>query len=1039
MSDMSLTFRVQAEAAQAQAELRKTAGEFQKFGAAAQAAMREAATGNTGMATGFEKLRGSIYPAFDAAKRYQAVQVELAGAVERGEATQAAANIALEQAKAQYNSTATAAERSAAATKAGAAATSAAAREAAELTARYTSLRASIDPAFAATQRLREAQQLSAIAVRTGITTQAEATATLDALAAKLGVAGGAAEKFGVAQTAASRGLRQNAMVTGNVAAQFNDIGVMLAAGQNPFQLAIQQGTQLSQVFTQIGGGVRGTLGALQAGFLSLLSPTTLLTVGLIAGGAALFQWATGADGAEGKTKSLKEAVTKLDTAISDFKTKSSVSLEDLKQKFGEVTPEVIRLNAAMVQLSGVAAIVAATEAMKALKSEAQATWFEWATTNIGLDAAKVKISEVLEVPLLLPDTPRQVQTAKGSALASSNTVNPVIQEFQDAVNAVAGAKGFDDQIAAVQQVEAVIIKAAGGIEKMTLNQMKLLAQVQATEAALRQIKAAQDDAATAGATSTAAAQGMLDKLLQEVALRQAIRTYGEDSAQVAALRLDAERKVHQAMVDSLQVSGDMKDQLNQAWEAARGISGTDSAAPLVLAADAARDLFGALGDAWGAAIGLQGSAPGSGWLASAIWQADTLAAKIWAAVIAWDAAQTTNPSVTRLPGGVDGLAAGDISLSQGHVTRRIPIAVSAGSSGTGGGTGGGGAASDSVSGLSAAAKKAMDDLDLALATINEKVQAGLMSTAEAVDAVASAKDKTNNDLAALIAQIDRLGPAGKAAAAELRLHLTGATDDLGRAVTDLSKSLSDGFAAPFKDFIKGTIDGATAFEKFGDTIIDKMLDIAAQQATTNFLEPLFGKILGGGSGIGDWLMGAFGGGGNILKLAGGGPVSEPGTPTSDSIPALLSDGEYVVNAPAANLNRPLLDALNAGKAPSALRRKMPAFVPPLEADIRDMEARRNPPQTRSESGSTTVARDRQGWDGPSAPRSSAAPQVNVKIEGVRADQTATVHQSGDGMNQMITIILDAVDAGMGADIRAGRGNVGPALADTYGLRRTPR
>jgi chromosome segregation ATPase len=34
----------------------------------------------------------------------------------------------------------------------------------------------------------------------------------------------------------------------GNLTSQFNDIGVMLAAGQNPLQLAIQQGTQIGQV-----------------------------------------------------------------------------------------------------------------------------------------------------------------------------------------------------------------------------------------------------------------------------------------------------------------------------------------------------------------------------------------------------------------------------------------------------------------------------------------------------------------------------------------------------------------------------------------------------------------------------------------------------------------------------------------------------------------------------------------------------------------------------------------------------------------------
>ncbi|MGW2662801.1 hypothetical protein ACWCW7_17695 [Nocardia tengchongensis] len=48
-----------------------------------------------------------------------------------------------------------------------------------------------------------------------------------------------------------------------------------------------------------------------------------------------------------------------------------------------------------------------------------------------------------------------------------------------------------------------------------------------------------------------------------------------------------------------------------------------------------------------------------------------------------------------------------------------------------------------------------------------------------------------------------------------------------------------------------------------------------------------------------------------------GGLVTGPGTATSDAIPAWLSDGEFVVNAAAADRNMPLLEALNAGRVHS--------------------------------------------------------------------------------------------------------------------------
>lgn len=49
----------------------------------------------------------------------------------------------------------------------------------------------------------------------------------------------------------------------------------------------------------------------------------------------------------------------------------------------------------------------------------------------------------------------------------------------------------------------------------------------------------------------------------------------------------------------------------------------------------------------------------------------------------------------------------------------------------------------------------------------------------------------------------------------------------------------------------------------------------------------------------------------NSVKLARGGRVSGPGTSTSDSIPAMLSNGEYVVNARATSMFPELLESIN--------------------------------------------------------------------------------------------------------------------------------
>jgi hypothetical protein len=91
--------------------------------------------------------------------------------------------------------------------------------------------------------------------------------------------------------TTANRGA---AGATGNLVAQFNDIGMMLAAGQNPLQLAIRQGTQITQVIGPMGAA--GAARALGSAFLGMLNPLSLITLGVIAASASMIQWLTSAD-----------------------------------------------------------------------------------------------------------------------------------------------------------------------------------------------------------------------------------------------------------------------------------------------------------------------------------------------------------------------------------------------------------------------------------------------------------------------------------------------------------------------------------------------------------------------------------------------------------------------------------------------------------------------------------------------------------------------------------------------------------------------
>ncbi|RVH12764.1 phage tail tape-measure protein [Sinorhizobium meliloti] len=72
----------------------------------------------------------------------------------------------------------------------------------------------------------------------------------------------------------------------GNIAAQFQDIAVSAQMGMGPLQIALQQGTQLAAVLSSMERPVQG----LGAAFLSVLSPVSLLTIGIIALAAAGLQ-----------------------------------------------------------------------------------------------------------------------------------------------------------------------------------------------------------------------------------------------------------------------------------------------------------------------------------------------------------------------------------------------------------------------------------------------------------------------------------------------------------------------------------------------------------------------------------------------------------------------------------------------------------------------------------------------------------------------------------------------------------------------------
>lgn len=93
---------------------------------------------------------------------------------------------------------------------------------------------------------------------------------------------------------------------TANIAAQFQDIAVTAAMGMNPIQIALQQGTQLSSVLMTMGNG-KQVIQGLAAAFAAVVSPVSLVTIGLIAGGVALAQYLASGNKTKDLTKTFQQ------------------------------------------------------------------------------------------------------------------------------------------------------------------------------------------------------------------------------------------------------------------------------------------------------------------------------------------------------------------------------------------------------------------------------------------------------------------------------------------------------------------------------------------------------------------------------------------------------------------------------------------------------------------------------------------------------------------------------------------------------------
>ena len=363
---------------------------------------------------------------------------------------------------------------------------------------------------------------------------------------------------------------------TGNIAsmtAQYNDLIVMMAAGQNPIQLALQQGTQITQAFGP--GAAAGAFRVLRAGIVSLLSPVNLITIGSIAAGAAMFQWLTSA-GEE--AESLDDVLERLGGSIDEVRQRASMSAAEVRKEFGSISPEIGRMLADIRRFG-----------LENLETEASA-------------AADALVQQIGEGALRISRAARRAGDQAGreaiqASLAQLYNAGDT-QERIAAVDAlrrsILGVKAATAEVAQEQEnVRRTIVLAEEQFRRMEATQ-------RATADALAELwTSARDGAQEYVATRLAefeTASSILAAMREENEILRLTLQYGADSAQVAEARANAERRAQEEQIESLGITGELADEMRRALEESIALSQVDIASGIAAAASSAAQLAQNLG-----------------------------------------------------------------------------------------------------------------------------------------------------------------------------------------------------------------------------------------------------------------------------------------------------------------------------------------------------------------------------------------------------------------------------------------------------------
>ncbi|HIH9863405.1 TPA: phage tail length tape measure family protein [Klebsiella pneumoniae] len=195
--------------------------------------------------------------------------------------------------------------------------------------------------------------------------------------------------------------------------------------------------------------------------------------------------------------------------------------------------------------------------------------------------------------------------------------------------------------------------------------------------------------------------------------------------------------------------------------------------------------------------------------------------------------------------------------------------------------------------------KKQLDDLftyqSQQETSIQAQVQGGLLSEIQGRQRLVSLHQEVGDKIKGYLPQLKELANAPGEAGDKIREMIRQLEEQLGKlnqAGHELTQAFRDGLQSGIESSLmglaKGTMNLRDAVKNLALTIINSMAQLASQQLAQMATSALVGSSGGVGGLLGS-LASVF--------AADGGQVRGPGSTTSDSIPAMLSDKEYVVRA----------------------------------------------------------------------------------------------------------------------------------------------